>query len=97
MNVVTKIDGAAVSPADDLAAVLTGPLARDISLTVKPADGPEKTVAIRPITYAAVFAVVFTLFSVFVAPTLREAMDDSVYLQQHHQGAELRSEDAVDE
>ena len=52
-DIVTKIDGVAVSPADDLAAVLTGPLARDITLTVRPADGPEKTVTLRPISYAA--------------------------------------------
>ncbi len=52
-EVILKIDGTAVQPTMDLTQVLNGNLARDVVLTVKGSDDKERTVTIRPISYAA--------------------------------------------
>lgn len=52
-EIVLSIDGTDVDPAMDLTKVLNGPLERDIALRVKNADGDERAVVIRPMSYAA--------------------------------------------
>ena len=51
-EIVLSIDGQAVDPAMDLTAVLNGPLARDVVLGVKNAQGKTRRVVLRPISYA---------------------------------------------
>ncbi len=51
-EIVLRIDGLPVHPRTDPAAVLRGPLERDISLRVRAADGKERDVTLRPISYA---------------------------------------------
>jgi tricorn protease len=50
-DVIVRIDGTPVGPETDLATVLNGPLARDIHLHVRAADGKERGVTLRPISY----------------------------------------------
>jgi tricorn protease len=50
-EVVVSIDGTPVHPGMDLTRVLNGPLARDIRVQVRGADGKEREVTIRPISY----------------------------------------------
>jgi tricorn protease len=52
-EVVLAIDGQRVDPAMDLTEVLNGPLDRDIRLQVQAADGAQRDVVLRPISYAA--------------------------------------------
>ena len=51
-EIILKIDGTPVDRDTDLTAVLNGPLIREITLTVKDADGKTRDVTIRPITFA---------------------------------------------
>lgn len=51
-EMILRIDGVAVDPAMDLTTVLNGPAARDIHVTVKNAEGKERDVTLRPITFA---------------------------------------------
>ena len=48
---VVSIDGTAVDPTTDLTRLLNGPPGRDFHLKVKDADGKERDVQLRPITY----------------------------------------------
>lgn len=50
-EVILAIDGKNVGPDTDLTAILNGPLARDISLKVKDAQGNERDLVLRPISY----------------------------------------------
>ncbi|CAK8985888.1 Tricorn protease homolog 1 [Durusdinium trenchii] len=50
---VLSIDGTTVDPGMDLSEVLNGYLERDIELRISDADGNERTVVLRPITYGA--------------------------------------------
>ncbi|MGM0490217.1 MAG: S41 family peptidase [Planctomycetota bacterium] len=50
-EVVLSVDGQDVDPAMDLTKVLNGPLERDITLRVENAEGQEREVAIRPMSY----------------------------------------------
>ncbi|MFO0961073.1 MAG: S41 family peptidase [Isosphaeraceae bacterium] len=52
-EVVLAIDGTPVDPSMDLTEILNGPIDRDIKLKVRAADGAEREVTVRPITYAA--------------------------------------------
>lgn len=48
---VLTIDGTTVDPALDLTTVLNGPLDRDIRLSVRDAEGKDREVTLRPISY----------------------------------------------
>ena len=50
-DIVISIDGNDVDPAMEMTKVLNGSLDRDIELKVKNAEGEERTVSIRPISY----------------------------------------------
>ena len=50
-EIVVSIDGKTVDPALDLTLVLNGVLDRDVRLRVKSADGKERDVTLRPISY----------------------------------------------
>ncbi|MFO0940543.1 MAG: S41 family peptidase [Pirellulales bacterium] len=60
-EIILSIDGKPVDPNIDPASVLTGPLDRDIKLTVKAkeADGAQRDVTIRPTTYARVRSLLY--------------------------------------
>ncbi|MGC4005513.1 MAG: S41 family peptidase [Pirellulales bacterium] len=51
-EVILSVDGRAVDPALDATLVLNGPPDRSLILKVKDRDGKERTVALRPTTYA---------------------------------------------
>lgn len=51
-EVVLKVDGQQVQPDTELSHVLNGPMERDITLRVQAADGKERDVTLRPISYA---------------------------------------------
>jgi len=53
-DVILAIDGTPVDPSLNLAAVLTGPPDRDVTLRVRSEEGEERTVTIRPTTYGIV-------------------------------------------
>lgn len=50
-EIILKVDGQDVTPATDASAVLNGPIDRDITLRVRSAEGTERDVTLRPITY----------------------------------------------
>ena len=50
-EIVLSIDGKSIDPAMDLTLVLNGVLDRDVRLRVKAADGKERDVSLRPISY----------------------------------------------
>ena len=50
-ELVVRIDGEAVDPDMDLTALLNGPLDRDVSLVVRDADGEDRPVTLRPISF----------------------------------------------
>ncbi|HND55180.1 MAG TPA: S41 family peptidase, partial [Pirellulaceae bacterium] len=50
-EIIVSIDGKTVDPALDLTLVLNGVLDRDVRLRVKSADGKERDVTLRPISY----------------------------------------------
>ncbi len=52
-EIVTAVDGRAIDPAMDLTEVTNGRLDRDVHLSVRNAQGKERDVTVRPITYAA--------------------------------------------
>jgi tricorn protease len=52
-DVVLSIDGTAIDPATDVTLVLNGPPGREFRLKVKDADGKERDVSLRPITFTA--------------------------------------------
>jgi tricorn protease len=58
-EIVVSIDGKEVTPTTDLTAILNGPLARDILLKVKNAEGKEREVTLRPIAYQSVRALLY--------------------------------------
>ncbi len=51
-EILLSVDGVAVSPGFDLTRVLNGPMQRDIALRVKGADGAERSLSLRPASYA---------------------------------------------
>src|SRR5262249_19082291 len=53
-ELVLSIDGKTVDPGMDLTTVLNGPAARDVVLKVRNAEGKERDVTIRPISYPQV-------------------------------------------
>ncbi len=53
-EIVVSIDGQKIDPSMDLTAVLNGPAARDIALKVKGADGKDRDVLLRPISFTEV-------------------------------------------
>ena len=59
---IVSIDGTTVDPAVDLTAVLNGRLDRDIGLVVKAADGSERSVSLRPISYSAARRLLYPQF-----------------------------------
>jgi tricorn protease len=58
-EVILKIDDQDVGRDIDLTAALNGPADREVSLTVKGADGQTRTVALKPITYPAAQALLY--------------------------------------
>jgi tricorn protease len=50
-DVILAVDGKEVKPQMDLTEVLNGPLSRDMVLKVRNAEGKEREVTLRPITY----------------------------------------------
>jgi len=52
-EIVVAIDGRPVDPAIDLAEAANGRLDRDVCLTVRNAEGADRQVTLRPITYGA--------------------------------------------
>ncbi len=50
-EVVLSVDGKDVNPKTDLTEVLNGPASRDVVLKVRGADGKEREVTLRPISY----------------------------------------------
>src|ERR1700722_4813947 len=58
-DVVLSIDGTEVGPETDLTTVLNGPAARDVKLHVKGADGKERDVFMRPLTFLQVRALLY--------------------------------------
>jgi len=53
-EIIVQIDDTPVDPNMDLTRVLNGPLARDVHLRVRGADGKERDVTLRPISYKQV-------------------------------------------
>lgn len=51
-EIVVAIDGKSVNPKSDLTAALNGPPNRELSVRVKDAQGVERTVSIRPISFS---------------------------------------------
>lgn len=51
-EIVLRVDGREVRPGMDSSEVLNGPLDRDITLKVQGADGKERDVMLRPISYS---------------------------------------------
>lgn len=58
-EVVTKIDGAPVSVNTDLTTVLNGPANRDVTVSVRGADGAERDVTMKPIPFAGMQALLY--------------------------------------
>jgi tricorn protease len=58
-EIVVSIDGKELMPTTDLTSILNGPLARDIVLKVKNAEGKEREVTLRPIAYQSVRALLY--------------------------------------
>lgn len=58
-EIVLRIDGRDVQPTTDMSEVLNGPIERDIALRVLTADGTERDVKLRPITYNAARALLY--------------------------------------
>jgi tricorn protease len=56
---VMTIGGVAVDPGFDLTRVLNGPLDRDVRLSVRNAEGQDREVIIRPISYFAVHSLLY--------------------------------------
>jgi tricorn protease len=52
-DTIISIDGTAVDPKIDLTSILNGPPGRELHLKVKDADGKEREISLRPITYTA--------------------------------------------
>jgi tricorn protease len=50
-EIFLSIDGRAIEPATDLTGILNGPLARDIHVKVRNAEGKDREVTLRPISY----------------------------------------------
>ncbi len=50
-EVILSIDGVTVDPGLNLAGLLNGPLARDIRLKVRPRQGEDREVVLRPVSY----------------------------------------------
>jgi tricorn protease len=70
-EIVTAIDGTPVDPGLDLTTVLNGPPDREITLSVKAADGASRDVTIRPMSW---FAVAGLLYDKWIADN-RAAVD----------------------
>lgn len=51
-EIILQVDGTEVQPSTDLSRVLNGSIERDISLRVQATDGKQRTVTLRPISYA---------------------------------------------
>ncbi len=58
-DVVLALDGQRLDPALDQDALFTGPPDRDVLLQVRGADGTERSVALRPISFGAARALVY--------------------------------------
>src|SRR5262249_32642540 len=58
-EIVLSIDGTPVDRTTELTKVLNGPLARDMQLKVGGADGKDREVAVRPISYNTVRALLY--------------------------------------
>lgn len=59
-EVLLKLDGRDLTPAMDPSEALNGPLDRDITLLVRAADGKERSVKLRPISYATARSLLYT-------------------------------------
>lgn len=59
-EIVLSIDGTPVDPALDLTKLLNGPLARDVRLSVRNAQGADRQVVLRPISYQAATALLYS-------------------------------------
>lgn len=51
-ELILRIDGRETRPGQDVSELLNGPLERDIRLRVRAADGKEREVSLRPISYS---------------------------------------------
>lgn len=71
-EIILSIDGTTVDPAFDLTQVLNGRLDRQIQLLVRDAEGEERTVSLRPTSYAAIAP---KLYDMWVEQT-REKVDE---------------------
>ncbi|HEV3146667.1 MAG TPA: S41 family peptidase [Gemmataceae bacterium] len=71
-EIILKIDGTAVDAKSNLTKLLTGPMDREIALSVRGTDGKEREVAIRPIS----FAQVRTLLYDYWLESNRKAVDE---------------------
>jgi len=58
-DIIQKIDGAEVDGSMDLTLVLNGPADRELTLDVQGTDGKQRTVTLRPTTYAAAQALLY--------------------------------------
>lgn len=61
-ELVTAVDGRPVDPGLDLTTVLNGPPDRDVRLGVRSADGKDRALTLRPITYAAARELLYDLW-----------------------------------
>jgi len=51
-EIILQVDAATVQPSTEPSSVLNGPIERDIRLKVQAADGKQRTVTLRPISFA---------------------------------------------
>ncbi len=72
-ELVVSIDGTTVDPSMDLTKVLNGPIERDVKLVVRDGAGKDRTVTIRPTSYAAVSALLYEKF----IKDCRKAVDEA--------------------
>jgi tricorn protease len=72
-EIILSIDGLTVDPSMDLTKVLNGPTDRDIRLLVRDRAGKERTVSLRPISYAAVSRLLYEKF----IKDCRKTVDDA--------------------
>ena len=72
-EILISIDATSVDPSMDLTKVLNGPLDRDVKIVVKDGEGKERTLTVRPTSYAAIGGL---LYEKFIKDT-RKAVDES--------------------
>jgi tricorn protease len=58
-EIVMEIDGQAIDPAIDLTELINGRLERDVQLKVRNAEGKDRTVMLRPVSYGSIRSLLY--------------------------------------